>query len=76
MFEQWLERLIINFKLRAVESDASRAKLLVRPECERNYCMRHGNFVGAQQLVHQLATSHETLAEILVIPSSIAICEK
>jgi hypothetical protein len=35
----------------------------LRPECETNHCMRHGNFVGAQQLVHQLATSHVTLAK-------------
>ena len=86
MYEQWLERLIKIFGLMAVEGHASRAKLLefvenLRHECETNHCMRHGHLVGAQQPVHQLATSHETLAEKkkkkkLVIPSSIAICEK
>ena len=42
MLEQGLERLIINFGLMAVESDASRAKLLEFVET-----LRHGNVVGA-----------------------------
>ena len=41
MSEQWLKRLIIQFGLTAVESDASKAELLEFVET-----LRHGKFVG------------------------------
>lgn len=52
MSEQCLERLIIKFRMTAVESDASKAKLLefvenLKHECEMNHCMGHDNYVGA-----------------------------
>ena len=51
MSEQWLERLIIKFRFTAVESDASRAKLLefvetLRHECENKSLYEAWQFCG------------------------------
>jgi hypothetical protein len=82
MSEQWLERLIVKFGLTVVESDASRAELLefvetLRHECENKSLYEAWQFCGA---INEWYTNWPHLMKIwqkiLVIPSSIAICER
>ena len=74
----------IDHKIRidGFESDhAGKAKLLqlvktLRRECENKSLHKACQFLwGHQQVVYQLITSHESLAKLFVVSSSIAICE-